>query len=116
MKPKTLILMVVAVGCGLVASYMTSRLLAERNKAPAEEKTVPVLWTLQKVQPWQVIKDPEKYFEVREVREADAPRRALRGFEQVKDQRLNKTVGEDKPVTEDDLLAKDQITVEHMLQ
>src|SRR5436305_1695536 len=31
MKPKTLILMVVAVTCGLGASYMTSRLLAERQ-------------------------------------------------------------------------------------
>ena len=31
MKPKTLILMVVAVTCGLGASYMTSRLLAERG-------------------------------------------------------------------------------------
>ena len=34
MKPKTLILMVVAVVCGLGASYMTSRLLADREPAP----------------------------------------------------------------------------------
>ena len=32
MKPKTLILMVVAVSCGLGASYMTSRLLADREQ------------------------------------------------------------------------------------
>src|SRR5438309_2345178 len=39
MKPKTMILMVVAVVCGLGASYMTSRLLAEREdqkQAPPE--------------------------------------------------------------------------------
>ena len=30
MKPKTMILMVVAVVCGLGASYMTSKLLADR--------------------------------------------------------------------------------------
>ena len=35
MKPKTLILMVVAVTCGLGASYMTSRLLA-KTKSPAD--------------------------------------------------------------------------------
>ena len=44
MKPKTMILMVVAIVCGLGASYMTSRLLAERGEAPAaEQKKVTVL-------------------------------------------------------------------------
>jgi pilus assembly protein CpaB len=95
---------------------MTSRLLAERNNKPQETATVPVLVAKARVPGWQQIKDPEKYFEVREVREVDAPRRALRALEQVKDQRLNKTIGEDKPVTEDDLLSKEQITVEHMLK
>jgi len=37
MKPKTIILMVVAIVCGLAASYMTSRLLADRaGKATAD--------------------------------------------------------------------------------
>ena len=31
MKSKTMILMAVAIGCGLVASYMTSRVIAERG-------------------------------------------------------------------------------------
>ena len=34
MKPKTMILMVVAVVCGLAASYMTSRLLADKAPPP----------------------------------------------------------------------------------
>ena len=38
MKPKTIILMVVAIVCGLAASYMTSRLLADRSKPEVEEK------------------------------------------------------------------------------
>ena len=33
MKPKTIILMVVAVVCGLAASYMTSKVIAERMHA-----------------------------------------------------------------------------------
>jgi len=32
MKSKTMILMVVAVVCGLVASYLTSQLIAQKNK------------------------------------------------------------------------------------
>ena len=40
MKPKTIILMVVAVSCGLAASYMTSRLLADRPEAPPDEEKV----------------------------------------------------------------------------
>ena len=43
MKPKTMILMVVAVCCGLGASYITSKLLAERNNKGDSEPTVPVL-------------------------------------------------------------------------
>ena len=42
MKPKTMILMVVAIGCGLGASYMTSRLLAERGQHQ-EIRTVTVM-------------------------------------------------------------------------
>src|SRR5207249_761279 len=42
MKPKTLILMVVAVVCGLGASYMTSRLLAERDDKPTAEAAAPI--------------------------------------------------------------------------
>jgi hypothetical protein len=43
-ETKTLILMVVAIGCGLVASYMTGRLLPERGVgAPADQPKVVVL-------------------------------------------------------------------------
>ena len=60
MKPKTLILMVVAVGCGLAASYMTSKLLADRRQeAPVEEK-VDVLTAKIKVPQFTVIKEPDK--------------------------------------------------------
>ena len=41
MKPKTMILMAVAIVCGLGASYMTSRLLAEREEQPPEPTPEP---------------------------------------------------------------------------
>ena len=62
MKPKTMILMVVAVACGLGASYMTSKLLANRNNTPAPVETVDVLVTTAKVPAWQPIKEPEYTF------------------------------------------------------
>ena len=47
MKPKTMILMVVAVACGLAASFMTSRYLAGQNRQPAaDEEKVKVLVAL----------------------------------------------------------------------
>ena len=39
MKPKTMILMGLAIVCGLGASYMTSRLLAERNARMTRKKS-----------------------------------------------------------------------------
>src|SRR5713226_303666 len=57
---KTMILMVVAVGCGLVASFLTSRLLAERgNSGPVMVKR---LVAKKNLALGTVIKDPEKYF------------------------------------------------------
>jgi pilus assembly protein CpaB len=107
MKPKTMILMVVAVACGLGASYMTSRLLAERNQQPAEN-TVKVLVARQKLTAWTLIKEPDKAFEVKEIPESAVPKKALGDLAKVQDQRLNKTVEEGKMVTEDDLLNKEQ--------
>src|SRR5437870_12752847 len=84
MKPKTMILMVVAVACGLGASYMTSKLLADRNK-PQETPGVPVLVAKERIPAWLAIKDPEKYFEIKEYPSELAPRRAINDFAQIKD-------------------------------
>ena len=115
MKPKTMILMVVAVGCGLGASYMTSRLLAERSNKPQEVATVPVLVAKARVPGWQPIKEPEKFFEVKEFPEDVAPRKALGSLSDIKDQRLNKPIDEGKPISQDDLLTKEQEDVSSKL-
>jgi pilus assembly protein CpaB len=109
MKPKTMILMVVAVVCGLGASYMTSKLLAERNK-PDNEPTVTVLVVKPKerVNSWQPIKEPEKYFEVKQYPVSVAPPNALDSFEAIRDQMLNKPLEEGKVITKADLLTKEQ--------
>ena len=68
MKPKTMILMVVAVVCGLAASYMTSRLLADKTPPPPAA-TVTVLVAKQKINAWTPIKNPEELFVAKEVPE-----------------------------------------------
>src|SRR5947207_2202111 len=81
MKPKTLILMVVAVVCGLGASYMTSRLLAERDDKPADQPAVvkvKVLVAKKDLPMHTPLKlKVEDYFTEREVVKDDAPKDAL---------------------------------------
>jgi pilus assembly protein CpaB len=99
---KTMILMVVAVGCGLVASFLTSRLLAERgNSGPVMVKR---LVAKRNLALGTVIKDPEKYFVEKEFAEDSAPKKGYESFDQIKNQKLTKPVSEDAPITKDDIL------------
>jgi pilus assembly protein CpaB len=113
MKPKTMMLMVVAIGCGLglslAASYMTSRLLAERNNAAPEEEKVSVLVAKVKVPAWVLLKDPEKYFEQKELPVSIAPKKGLKEFKDVKDQRLSQGLSEGEYVLEDKLVNPEQV-------
>lgn len=107
MKPKTMILMVVAVACGLGASYMTSKLLADRQAAPTEEM-VPVLMAKVKVPGWTPIKEPEKFFEVKMLPESAVSKSSLKSFDDVRDQRLNKPLEAERAAMQGDLLSKEQ--------
>jgi pilus assembly protein CpaB len=105
MKPKTMLLMVVAIGCGLAASVMTSRLIAERGAGqPAEEK-VKVIVTKVKIPKYEQIKDPQKYFVEKELPISAVPKKVLKNFDQVKDQRVGRNLGEDMFLTEEDLVS-----------
>jgi pilus assembly protein CpaB len=108
MRPKTMILMVVAIGCGLAASYMTSKLLAERNNAPVEEPKVKILVAKTRVPAWAPIKEPEKYFEEKEIPESIAPKKALKELSKVKGQRLAQALSEGEYVLEDKLVNVEQ--------
>lgn len=108
MKPKTMMLMVVAIGCGLAASYMTSKLLAERNNAQPEEPKVLVLVAKTRVPAWVPIKEPEKYFEEKEVPESLAPKRGLKDMGKIKGQRFLQALSEGEYVLEDKLVNVEQ--------
>ena len=76
MKSKTVILMVVAIACGLVASYMTSRVIADRSKESEEEK-VAVLVARQNLAMATHIIEPAKLFEEKLFTKGEEPRKAI---------------------------------------
>jgi len=109
MKPKTMILMVVAVACGLGASFMTSRYLkAARAPETTGEPTVPVLVAKTNVPSWTPIKEPKDMFVVEEMQVSKAPKNAISDLDEVKDQRLKTQLMEKTPLTKDHLLSKEQ--------
>jgi pilus assembly protein CpaB len=105
MKPKTLVLLFVAVGCGLAASYMTSRLLAERgNHEQVEVEKVKILVARKNLAQGTHLKNPEELFEEKQFTKGEEPRKAIREFEQLKDKRLNKPLGAEQFVTNEDVV------------
>jgi pilus assembly protein CpaB len=114
MKPKTMILAVVAVGCGLVASYLTNHLLTLRAQN-GDEQTVKVLCTTQRVSPYVVLND-ERQFVLRDFPVSLAPKKAITDFAKIKGQRLKVMLEAEKPVVEDDLLNKDDAGLEGQLK
>jgi Flp pilus assembly protein CpaB len=72
MKPKAMILMGIAIACGLGASYMTSRLLADRSDA--DQETVEVLVAKRNLSIGERITKPEELFEKKTIlKEMDTP-------------------------------------------
>jgi pilus assembly protein CpaB len=115
MKPKTLILIVIAVGCGLAASYMTAQLLAERSNGETEtaQEKLNVLVAKDNVQMGQLITDPRVFFKLKPYIKSEVPTKAFviaddKDWDQVKDRRLLKPLSTDQFVSQDDLLDKNK--------
>lgn len=92
MKPKTVILTVVALSCGLAASFMTSQYLRGQKTAPPEEK-VSLLVAKAKVDKYTVLTEPDKFFEVKELPKSVAPGSYFNSLAEIKDKRVNKEFG-----------------------
>jgi pilus assembly protein CpaB len=82
MKPKTLILVIVAVACGLGASYMTTQLLA-RNQ-PEQAETTEFLVAKRNLNMADVIRRPEDMFELKPFTKENQPYGGISKFEDVK--------------------------------
>jgi pilus assembly protein CpaB len=109
MKSKTLILLVVAGVCGLVASYMTSRFLASQNEK------VPVLVAKTKLGAGSFFKNPEEQFELEERAKTDAPRNAITSTEGLRDQILMKSLEKGEVLVTDYVKNKSEVGLEVVL-
>jgi pilus assembly protein CpaB len=107
MKPKTMILMFVAVGCGLVASILTSRLIADRGEDAPDEPKVTVLVVKKKILQYSLLANPEEMFEAKEIPESAASKKAIKSFDELRDKRVSRTLPEEYYITTDDLVSKD---------
>jgi Flp pilus assembly protein CpaB len=110
MKPKTIILMVVAVVCGLGASYMTSRLLAERDDKPAEApviEKVTLLVAKKTVEMSTHLRNkPEDFFQPKQFTKDEAPKDALTedDFPKLKNKFIKRTLRKGDHILPDDLM------------
>ena len=114
MKPKTMILMVVAVVCGLAASYMTSRLLAERS-GPDDQKKVTILVARKNLERGVGIKSPHDMFQEKLVTEENAPQGFIANFDELKGRVLHRSLRKDDFVTGGDLLNEKDTIMDNML-
>jgi Flp pilus assembly protein CpaB len=101
MKPKTLILMLVAVACGLAASFMTSRYLAAQH-APQDEE-VAVLVPTKNLSGYTQLTD-KNLFEVKQMKKSEVTKDAVADFERIKGRILKNAVAAGKPLAESDLI------------
>lgn len=108
MKPKTLILMVVAVTCGLGASYMTSRLLAQRGQSESNDKVV-ILVAAKDINQGSSLKNPEEAFEKKEFLRGSEPKEAITSFDEIKNKVLKRTLRAGDAVTQVDLLPEGMV-------
>jgi len=110
MKPKTMILMVVAVVCGLGASYMTSRLLAEREDnqpaaqaAPPPVEKVTLLVTKRPLPIGQLLKNAKTLFAERQFTKEDAPKDAVSDWKTLEGKTLKRSLRSSDHVFADDV-------------
>lgn len=97
MKSKSLILMVVAMGCGLVAAYTTAKLTAKGN-----DETEKVYVATNEIKVGTVLKEPEKLFVEIDYRKGTAPN-AVCDLEKMKDKVVTRTVRPGQFLVGDDL-------------
>ena len=98
MKSKTFVMMFLAIGCGLIAAYLTARISA-RQAAP---DTLPVLVAKDKILAGQVIKDPEKLFVLMAYPTGSTPN-AISNMDDLKNKIVNKSVQVGQWLTPDDI-------------
>src|SRR3954471_18263508 len=102
---KTMILVVVAIGCGLVAAYLTARLTAHPTT------NTELVWVAtQKIPQGTMLKDPEKLFAQQEMI-AGTAKNAVADLESYKGKLVSRTIQPGQWVTAEDLSANGGISI-----
>src|SRR5439155_1067745 len=101
MKPKTMILMGLAITCGLGASWMTSRLIAGRTTE--EQETVKILVASKTLNVGELLKKPEEFFLFKTVNAKDVPDGAVREVDVIKDKIMKKSLRKGDHITLNEL-------------
>jgi pilus assembly protein CpaB len=99
MKPKTLILMLVAVGCGLVAAYLATSLTPKASDSAGK-----IVWVAKTdLPPGTVLKDPVNQLEQKRFSEESFQPEMIQDPNLVKDKRLSRGIDKGMPVTNKDV-------------
>jgi len=98
MKPKTIVLMIVAVGFGLVAAWATTRI-----GAVPQTETVDVLVATKDIAPGSSLKDPQAFFKAKPFLKDQAPKNAINDIGQLKGKMVIKPIKADTFCTAADL-------------
>jgi Flp pilus assembly protein CpaB len=102
---KTLVLVVVAIGCGLVAAYLTARLTAHPTT------NTELVWVAtQKIPQGTMLKDPDKLFAQQEMI-AGTAKNAVGDLEAYKGKMVSRTIQPGQWVTAEDLSANAGISI-----
>jgi pilus assembly protein CpaB len=107
MKPKAYIFAGLAIVCGLGASYMTSRLLAERTQE--EPERVDILVAKRTINVGERVVKPEDMFELKAVLKENEPPDAIKDFDAVKGKSMKSTRNKGDHITLANLHDKDNI-------
>jgi pilus assembly protein CpaB len=107
MRPKSLLLLALALGCGLVASIGISQVMDRRGKSPAGIETVPIFVALHNIN----LGDPidEKMVSLQEWPKDKVPRGALSKMDELVGRRPRTAIIEGEPILEAKLLDPGQI-------
>jgi pilus assembly protein CpaB len=109
MRLRTLVLILVAAGCGLVAAVLVSQHLGGGPTViAASAEKIKVLYAKQTIPGYVPIDKPEEMFEIREVTK-DEIRDGIGEFEKVKGRVLRIPLARGKPLAESDLYGPNEI-------
>jgi len=106
MRPKSLILLALALGCGLVASIGISQVLDGNNNKPAVVETMPIYVALQNINLGDPIDDSMVSLE--EWPKSKVPIGAITTWEELEDRRPRAVIFEGEPLMDAKLLTKGQ--------